>query len=435
MIRMILLLAVPLVLLAASARSDTSSAPVDDPKAAVRTEFESRFAALSTAQLDDAIALAQWAIDEELLDEADRVYRAILRAEPEHADAYAALRALATVRPLPKTSEALDRARVIAPESFREYETRRYVILSDADPAWIRVQSRRLERAHDEFFRFAIGLDLRPRPVRHKLVAVVFDDRSGFASFAKHDGRASVDRVAGYYSAPTDRLVFYHVESNENLLAARSELESLYDEAALVQRQARSAGMRGRRGQASEIRADLERQYAHLDERERAINIFAHERSVAVTVHEAVHQLMFHTGVQSPRVAHPMWLTEGLATAFETDATGSAFGPTREFASRREAFWTLLDNDRVMPLRELIALTPRRVQGNPRNVDVVYNQGYALVTWMCRHRKLELRRYLRALNALPGGTPSAADQLEAFTAAFGDIDRIEKAWLRHERAQ
>jgi hypothetical protein len=183
--------------------------------------------------------------------------------------------------------------------------------------------------------------------------------------------------------------------------------------------------MVGRRAEAWEIAEGLEDRLDEFTEREQRLNQLARQQTISVTVHEAIHQLMFHTHVQVPRVQQPLWLSEGLATTFETDAPKSPFGPAREYEPRRQRFWNLLDNDQLLPLRDLLL---SRTSGN-----AVYSQCYALVTWMCRYRRRELRNYLRRLNAQPPGTVSAETQLAIFKESFGDIERLEKRWLQFER--
>jgi hypothetical protein len=69
------------------------------------------------------------------------------------------------------------------------------------------------------------------------------------------------------------------------------------------------------------------------------------------------------------------------------------------------------------------------------DLDLLYHQGYALVTWMYRFHPRELRAYLEALRSEPAGRPSGARHMELFERAFGDASRLEAAWLRYERAR
>ncbi|MHC4946952.1 MAG: DUF1570 domain-containing protein [Planctomycetota bacterium] len=382
---------------------------------------------------DEIMAEATIAMDSGRLDDADALYRLILAEDPDHDAAFHALWGLSRGQALPPSSPTAARARTLLPDTFVEHETKRYLVLSDADPRWVREQAGRLERAYDRFIRFANRLDLRPLPLRHKLVAIVFADRAEFASFAGRHDTPVGPRIAGYYSPAADWLVFYHVESDENVAAARQALEGMLAEIDDLRRASRRARNLGHRDEAQALRAFMEGRETRLDDAEARLNWFAHRQSIMVTVHEAVHQLMFHTGVQAPHVRHPLWLTEGLATAFETDNPAGPFGPDREFAPRREGFYHLLDNGLLVPVRDLVALDDDVLRDHPDPSAVVYHQGYALVTWMCRSRKIELREYLRRLNALPPGVPTPERHLEVFEAAFGDADKLEKRWLMTEQ--
>ena len=72
----------------------------------------------------------------------------------------------------------------------------------------------------------------------------------------------------------------------------------------------------------------------------------------------------------------------------------------------------------------------------PDNTDdtiaAVYHQSYALVRWMTRFRRTELRRFMNDLRSETPGRPTTQRHLHLFEKAFGDVDRLERAWLRYE---
>jgi len=368
---------------------------------------------------------AEQAIEQGRFDEAEAFYRAILTREPGDDLAYNALWQLSRGRSLDKASRPYERARSLLPETFEERETRHFIILSDADPNWVRVQGERLERTYDQFIRFANGFGLRPLPIAHKLVAIAFNDRMAFNKVARWDGVPWPGWIAGYYSPSEDRLVFYHVESDEGLAKERDQLEKKLAEIEAIRRASRRASMVGHRDDAQDIAEGLDELVDAFNEQERHVSFVARQKTITVTVHETVHQLLFHTGVQNRSVRQPIWLSEGLAAAFETDEPSSPFGPAHEYASRRQDFWQLLDNDALLPLRELLI--------SRTTSEATYNQSYALVTWMCRHRRSEFRDFLRRLNAQPPGRPSPETHHGIFEESFGGIDLLEKRWLQFER--
>jgi len=361
-------------------------------------------------------------------------YRRALQLAPRDDAAYEALLRVTKQLELPTTSAAYNAARAVLPPTFIQYETRRFVVLSDAHPSWTRAQADRLERTHHQFLRYANRTELRPLPLRHKLVCVLFDDRDAYRAFAKtHDGVKDL-WIAGYYSPHNDRVAFYHGDANPSVVEARARLDELLADVDALDAEVRTAHRQGLLARAEEIRERREAYHAHIVRERERVDSFAAQINVATTVHEAIHQLMFHTGVQSASVQYPLWVSEGLATAFETDRTGGAFGPDHEHEQRREVFEEMLADDRLVPLEKLVSWS--EVPSSHRTVvNAMYHQSYALVTWMSRFRRDELREYLLHMRELTPGTLTPRRHLELFEDAFGPVERLERAWLRHERSK
>ena len=281
------------------------------------------------------------------------------------------------MRPLESDSQSYQTVRELLPLRFRKHETTHYVILSNAGRRRTRERGVLLERTYGQFQRYTGRLELRPHPLRHKLVCVLFRKRTDFAAFARdHDG-VTATWCLGYYSPQHDWAVFFDVES------------------------------------------------------ERGADEFASARAVAATVHEAVHQLHYHTRILKTAVQYPLWSGEGLATAFETSTPDEPFGPEYDFQPRQERFSRLLEADRLMPLQLFVGLD-QMPDGRRETVHTVYNQSYALASWLARERPGELRAYLIAMLKEPPGRPKPQRHLEMFEQAFGDVDVVEEAWLRRE---
>jgi len=136
-------------------------------------------------------------------------------------------------------------------------------------------------------------------------------------------------------------------------------------------------------------------------------------------------------GLQSARVRYPLWISEGLAAAFETDRPGQSFGPDYEHDSRREAFEDALRRGAVVPLRTLATMTALP-DSDAGAVADLYHQSYALVTWMMRFERDGLRAYLETMRNLAPGGSTPQGLLEVFESAFGDVDRLEHRWRRYE---
>ena len=220
-------------------------------------------------------------------------------------------------------------------------------------------------------------------------MCVLFDDRDEYRSFADRHDDVKDPWIAGYYSPRHDRIVFYRGESNPSVEEARTKLAQMRKDAANLERRAARARREGRTQLAVTLTDQWRRYRQHLDDESGRIDDFARQVSTATIVHESVHQLMFHSGLQSPHISYPVWISEGIATAFETDQTNVAFGPDNEYAPRRDAFDELLESGRLIELRQLVTLS--KIPNDDDVVHVVYHESYALVTWMSRFKRNEAR--------------------------------------------
>ena len=303
---------------------------------------------------------------------------------------------------LQANSKAYRNAREALPPGFMDYQTRRFIVISDADPRWSRTQGERLERTYHQFHRYAKRLGVKPTALRHKLVCVLFSHRDSYRAFASEHDDVTADWISGYYSPLNDRIVFYNLES-----------ENAFADASL----------------------DVGRDHWAWPEVRRSRERFMSDRSkaaTATTVHEAVHQLAFHTGMQSAHIQNPLWISEGLATSFETDTPNQAFGPEYDYWMRREEFLRLLESEVLISLRELVSYS-EMPDDRDQTITAVYHQSYALVGWLSRFRRAELRDFLNALLKEPPGRPTAVRQVQIFEEHFGDIELLESRWLAFER--
>jgi len=409
-------------------------APAADPPSDAESNARVEVRAASPLPTDPAqlLKLAAWAERNGRLEEADAVYRRLLDEEPFNQAAREALFDLAAKRPLPAASPAYEQARSHLPGRFRELQTRRFIVLSDADRQWTRLQAQRLERTHHQFQRFARRLGLEPLPLRHKLVCVLFADREDYQHFARTEDEVADPWIAGYYAPKHDRVVFYRGEANPSVVEARAKLREMRTEMDALAREADSATQEGHPDQAEVLRQQSRRYRDHLQRESERVDAFADQVSTSTTVHETTHQLLFHTRIQSPRIQYPIWISEGLATSFETDDTDGSFGPDHDYPTRRDAFSELLRSNDLIDLHGLVTLT-RLAPTDEQAIHTVYQQSYALVTWMNRFRRSELRHYLELMLSEPPGPIGAERYREIFRDAFGDIDRLQRAWLTHER--
>ncbi|MHC4992601.1 MAG: hypothetical protein ACYTGC_16645, partial [Planctomycetota bacterium] len=200
--------------------------------------------------------------------------------------------ALAAARPagaserLHAESTAYRDARETLPSSFVEHETSRYVVLADTDRSWAVAQAELLERAHHEFRRFCRTLRLDAAPLRHKLVAVIFEDRDAYQRFALRHDRVPDAALSGYYAPANDRVVFYHVESNPSVAEARRQLLAMRTEIDEMSIRLGDARRRGAHDDARVLRSRQAEFHRHWNQEQKRVDDFSVQASTATTVHE-----------------------------------------------------------------------------------------------------------------------------------------------------
>lgn len=144
------------------------------------------------------------------------------------------------------------------------------------------------------------------------------------------------------------------------------------------------------------------------------------------TAHEAAHQLAFNSGLQTRGVMYPLWVSEGLATSFETACVQTA-GPGMDNAGRRMRLLEARDNHRLRPLAEFLTMT-RVPAGDTEVSEDLYAQCWGVFQFIFKHHRRELRAYLVTLARLPAG-PRNVDRLSAeLTRGFGDMPKLTRQW-------
>jgi hypothetical protein len=244
--------------------------------------------------------------------------------------------AVASSRTLENDSPARQLARESLHTRFIEFQSKRFTVFTDCGAEVAGRQLSLLERTHHQYHRFCNRIRLQPLPLKHKLVCVLFSSMADFQHFGKTHDNVIDNRISGYYSPRHDWIVFYHADGSHEVVRAQHDLQELWSDTDALAEQASQAALDGRHQDAQSIRTAVRRSRAQIDQHRKEVAEYSQQRNIATTVHEAVHQLLFHTGVQSANVQYPLWICEGLATSFETDAPHQTFGPDAEYLPRRQ---------------------------------------------------------------------------------------------------
>jgi hypothetical protein len=309
---------------------------------------------------------------------------------------------------------------------MQSVETDHFVLLTDAPQENARAIAGLLEATQRSFQQNCQRLGVQPQPMRHKLVALLFREKGDYTIFARKQDGMDQAWAAGYYSPGADRLVLFDGLSDEKVQQALGQLQA---ENLRIQKQAAAAGVQpmDSGGAASQVaRAQRE-----IDSQRRKIASAASAGFLGTVSHEAAHQLFFHCDVQRRGMPYPLWLAEGIATAFEAEsATDRDLGFQSENPGRQKAFRDAMREDRLVPIAALVVAEGMPTDGDDASIRDFYAQAWAFTTWLARNRTREFAIYLDALRSGAFALPTR--RLEGFEAIFGPVDSLERSWLREE---
>jgi hypothetical protein len=310
--------------------------------------------------------------------------------------------------------------------SFKRTETDHFVILSDADRRWTRERARLLERTALQFGRVMDRISYPCVPPEKKLLCVFFEEHSDYRAFASSQDGVEAGWIAGYYTGLGNRAVFYDDRTGPSFQYALNQLnghegtvEQTRAQVVSLRRQKDIDGARVLATKADNLERELKRERKRLLDEVR-------ESSESKAIHEALHLLAFNSGVQSRAREYPFWITEGMASSFETSNPNASFGPDRPTEYRENEFVRATDVG-LFPLEEFVVMTS--VPENDGDLaDVLYAQAYSLFAYLYRYEKDALGGYLEDVWAEDTGVRSERAHRELFEKHFGRIEALEHRW-------
>ena len=265
------------------------------------------------------------------------------------------------------------------PEGFDLLVTRHYVICFDTSRAYAQWCGALFEKLHEAFINYWRKAGVEVEATRRPLVVVIFSDRQRYEAHAARDLGAAADRVVGYYNLLTNRITTFDLTGSDQL----------------ARRPASSAGRAGVEILASPEAAGL----------------------VSTLVHEASHQMAFNCRMHRRLAPVPVWLSEGVATFFETPDPGGR-GWKRIGGVNRPRLETFLASYRPGVLDEIVRGDDpfRAAEGA---VDA-YARAWALTAFLAQTRKGALVDYINAIGTKPPLSPDDPEtRMQEFVAAFG----------------
>jgi hypothetical protein len=274
------------------------------------------------------------------------------------------------------------------PAGFDLLITKHYVICFDTTREYAQWCAALFERLHDAFGNFWRRAGLEINDPDRPLIVVIFADRRVYEAHAAADLGAAADRVVGYYNLLSNRITTFDLTGSELLVAER-------------------------RRQPGRV----------------AMTILSNPAAaslVSTLVHEATHQLAFNDGMHRRLAPVPLWVSEGIATYFETPDLEHARAWRAVGAVNRPRLEHFLKTYQAGCVEAMVRGDEAFREPN-RAVDS-YATAWAVCHHLLRVKKGAFVEYLRGLAAKkPLDEDSAEERLAEFRAAFGDPVDVEQA--------
>jgi len=296
----------------------------------------------------------------------------------------------------PLSQKELERQLARELPGFRAHQTQHYLIYYNTSPAYARWVGSLFEGLFKAFYNYWTRRGAVLHEPQFPLVALVFNDSSAFANYARGEGVDATSMI-GYYNLRSNRMTMYDLTGVE------------------------AAGL-PERSAAARINQILSQPGA--------------ERTVATIVHEATHQLAFNSGLQVRFADVPFWVSEGIAIYFETPNLESTKGWRNIGAVNRVNLVGFRKSlaGRTAGSLELLLSDDKRFRDPATNADA-YAEAWALNYFLLRTRSEAYVKYLASLaQQKPLIDVSSAERIKEFQKFFGDdLGGLEDEFLKYMR--
>jgi hypothetical protein len=290
---------------------------------------------------------------------------------------------------VPATNDALsERVLATLPAGFDVLRTKHYIVCFDTTREYAKWCAALFERLHDAFGNYWARGGIEIAGIERPLVVVIFADQKAYAAHAAADLGAASDRVVGYYNLLNNRVMTYDITGSDAL-----------------------AAVRGRR--PGQVGLEI-------------LTSPAASGMVATIVHEATHQLAFNRGLHRRLAAVPLWVSEGIATYFETPDLENARGWRAIGSVNRPRLDHFLTTYRPGAIESIIASDEPFRQ--PDSALDAYAASWALTHHLLQTRKRDFMAFQKRLGEkAPLVEDSAETRRQEFRDAFGDPRDVEQA--------
>ncbi len=297
---------------------------------------------------------------------------------------------------IPATPKELaEKCVALMPPGAKSIVTEHFVVCYDTSDVYARWNASLYEKMYNGMLRFWKEKGVDVKTPRFPMVALIFRTKDAYVQYANRDFRGA-ENTFGYYTQTTNRLATFDLTGIEGMLPP------------------------GFTPQREEL-------ITEIFSRPQA------ERQVATILHEACHQIAFNTGLQQRLGDYPLWLSEGIATFFESPDFSSSTG----WGGTGKVNYFNLNNlriySKIRPADSLLTLLVQddRLRSG-ETTAAAYAESWGLTFFLIKRKPKQFVEYLKELRSRPPGNPSDSKQRSAdFQQCFGDdLDKLDREFVR-----
>ena len=298
------------------------------------------------------------------------------------------------MKPTPP-KELAEKSLALMPQGAKFIVTEHFVVCYDTTDVYARWNANLYERMYKGMMRFWKEKGIELEAPRFPMVALIFSRQEDYIDDSKRDFRGG-ENTFGYYTQTTNRLATFDLTGIEGMLPPGAQVQ----------------------------REEL---ITEIFSRPQA------ERQVATILHEACHQIAFNTGLQRRLGDYPFWLSEGIATFFESPDFNSSSGWGGTGKINYFNLGNLRQYARIRPADSMMKLLVQDdLLRRGETSTAAYAESWGLTYFLIKRKPKNFVEYLKLLRErLPGNPADAKQRLDDFRSCFGeDLDKLDKEFVR-----
>lgn len=313
-------------------------------------------------------------------------------------------------------------------DGFQILPTKHFLIYYNTTPNFAKRRRLLFDKLHKVYAETFEKIDTEIRKPKKRLTVILFETPEGFQNYLADE---AMKWAAGVYMQEENQVVFFDGNSDPEYLKIKEVLGYYSGELLKVRRVVRQIRHPTAKLRYTRIIGGYQKEVKTL---EKKLDGMIDNQNVAVTIHEATHQLSFNLGPLERDTRPPRWLAEGIATFFETPRMGRWRGADRFNAQRYIAYEDARTAEALSTLEEV--LTDESLLFDPEKVDAGYGAVWSLFYFLYQEHPeacAEICGTFRVPEELPEDESEMEtlhqQSLDDFERILGgSLDEIETQW-------